>query len=71
MSENPDMGHPVSGISGKVCGAKRMRLDGQSRVRLDDYSSQRRKTNEPLVPPKPKELDRARSTFAFCGLLGT
>jgi len=35
------------------------------------YSAQRRNTKEPLVPPKPKEFDRAMSIFAGWGLLGT
>jgi hypothetical protein len=31
----------------------------QKRMMRGDYSVQRLKTREPLVPPKPKELERA------------
>ena len=42
---------------------RKIRFDGAGCVATNDsgdfYAAQRRKTSEPLVPPKPKEFDRA------------
>jgi hypothetical protein len=40
-------------------------------MRIGSYSVQRRKTNDPFVPPNPNEFDSAYSAWIFCGLFGT